>query len=88
LKKRVLRTVINEIIVDVNHASGHVELKIHWAGGVHTSLRVRKNQTGRDGNATDANVVELVRELATGWNDGYIASMLNRSGLSTGKGNR
>ena len=38
-------------------------------------------------NATDANVVDLVKELAKGWNDSYIASMLNRSGLLTGKGN-
>jgi DNA invertase Pin-like site-specific DNA recombinase len=87
LKKRVLRTVINEIVVDVNHDSCHIEMKIHWAGGVHTPLRVRKNQVGVNGNATDANVIELVRELAKGWNDGYIASMLNRSGLVTGKGN-
>ena len=87
LKKRVLRTVINEIVVDVNHDSGHVEMKIHWAGGVHTPLRVHKNQVGKNGNATDANVIELVTELAKGWSDGYIASMLNRSGLLTGKGN-
>ncbi len=87
LKKRVLRTVINEIIVEVNRDSGHVEMKIHWAGGVHTPLRVRKNQPGKNGNATDSDVVELVRELAKGWSDGYVASMLNRSGLLTGKSN-
>jgi DNA invertase Pin-like site-specific DNA recombinase len=87
LKKRLLRTVINEVIVDANCESGHIEMKIHWAGGVHTPLRVRKNQSGKNGNATNSNVVELVRELATGWSDGYIASMLNRSGLLTGKGN-
>jgi DNA invertase Pin-like site-specific DNA recombinase len=87
LKKRVIRTVINEIIVDVNHDSGQIEMKIHWAGGVHTPLRVRKNQVGRNGNAADSNVVELVAELAKGWNDGYIASMLNRCGFLTGKGN-
>lgn len=87
LKKRVIRTVINEIVVGVNHDSGHIEMKIHWAGGVHTPLRVRKNKPGKNGNATASNIVELVRELATGWSDGYIASMLNRSGLLTGKGN-
>jgi DNA invertase Pin-like site-specific DNA recombinase len=87
LKKRVIRTVINEVVVDVNHDSGHIEMKIHWAGGVHTPLRVRKNQVGKNGNATDANVVGLVTELAKGWNDANIASMLNRSGLLTGKGN-
>ena len=87
LKKRVLRTVIHEVVVDVNHDSRHIEMNIHWAGGVHTPLRVRKNQPGKNGNATDANVVGLVTELAKGWNDANIASMLNRSGLLTGKGN-
>jgi hypothetical protein len=87
LKKRVLRTVINEVVVDVDHDSGHIEMKIHWAGGVHTPLRVRKNQPGQNGNATGADAVEMVRELATGWSDGNIAGMLNRAGLLTGKGN-
>lgn len=87
LKKQVLRTVINEVVVDVDHDGGHIEMKIHWAGGVHTSLRVRKNRAGRNGSATDDNIVALVRELATGWSDGYIAAMLNRAGLFTGKGN-
>lgn len=72
LKKRVLRTVINEVVVDVKHDSGHVEMKIHWAGGVHTPLRVRKNKIGTNGNATDSDIVDMVRELAKDWNDGYM----------------
>ncbi|RYD74567.1 MAG: hypothetical protein EOP84_19690 [Verrucomicrobiaceae bacterium] len=69
--------MINEVLVDVNHDSGHMEMRIHWAGGVHTPLRVRKNQTGKNSNATDPDVVELVRELAKGWNDGYTISSEN-----------
>jgi DNA invertase Pin-like site-specific DNA recombinase len=76
LKKRLLRTVIHEIIADVNHASGHVELRIHWAGGVHTMVQVRKNQAGRNGQATGQEVVDLVRELATAWPDARIAGIL------------
>jgi hypothetical protein len=57
LKKRILRTVIHEIIVDVNHVSGQIEMRIHWAGGVHTTLRVRKYHSGRNGKATDKDVV-------------------------------
>jgi hypothetical protein len=81
LKKRILRTVISEIIVDVNHASGQIEMGIHWAGGVHTKLAVRKNQAGRTANATDKDVVELVGELAKAWPDSYIAGVLNRSAI-------
>ena len=87
LKKRVIRTLINEIVVDVSHESGQIEMKIHWAGGVHTPLLVRKNRAGQNGNATGANIIELVTQLAKGWTDGHIAGMLNRSGLLTGKGN-
>ena len=87
LKKRILRTLINEIVVNVSHESGHIEMNIHWAGGVHTPLLVRKNRPGQNGSATGANVIELVTELAKGWSDDHIAGMLNRSGLLTGKGN-
>jgi DNA invertase Pin-like site-specific DNA recombinase len=87
LKKRILRTVINEIVADVNHATGFVDLQIHWAGGVHTTLHVRKNKTGHNKHAADQDTVELVAELAKGWSDRYIASILNRIGCRTGPGN-
>lgn len=87
LKKRILRTLIHEIIVDVNHATGQVEMRIHWAGGVHTELKVRKNKSGRNGQATDLEVVELVKELATAQSDSLIAATLNRMGCQTGPGN-
>lgn len=86
IKKRILRTVIHEIVVDVNRSVGQVEMRIHWAGG-HTMVCVRKNRSGRNGNATNPDVVELVREWAKAWSDGYIAAMLNRLGHQTGPGN-
>ena len=86
LKKRIIRTLIHEIIVDVNHSSATVEMQIHWAGGVHTALKVRKNKPGRNANATDRDVVELVRELALVQPDSYIASTLNRLGYHSGNG--
>jgi hypothetical protein len=88
LKKRLLRTVIHQIVVDLNHASGHIELRIHWAGGVHTMVQVRKNHAGRNGQATGQEVLELVRELAKAWLDAHIAGILNRAGYHTGPGNR
>jgi hypothetical protein len=47
LKKRIIRTLINEIVVDVKHPRATIEMQIHWAGGVHTPLIVRKNKVGR-----------------------------------------
>jgi hypothetical protein len=87
LKKRILRTVINEIIVAIDHVAQHLELRVHWAGGVHTTLRIPKNKTGRTHQATDREVIELVRELAKVRPDSYIATTLNRLGYLTGPGN-
>jgi hypothetical protein len=86
LKKRIIRTLINEIVVDVNHLRATIEMQIHWAGGVHTPLIVRKNKVGRNANAVDRDVVELVRELALVQPDSYIASTLNRLGYHSGTG--
>ena len=87
LKKRILRTVINEIVVDVNHEAGYLDLQVHWAGGVHTELHVRKNKSGHNEHAAEDSIVEMVGELAKGWPDSYIAGILNRIGCQTGLGN-
>jgi excisionase family DNA binding protein len=60
---------------------------MHWQGGDHTRLSVRKNKTGQNRWATDADVVELVQSLARQMPDDLIAAILNRSGKSTGRGN-
>jgi hypothetical protein len=87
LKKRILRTVLNEIVVDVADDPPQTLLRLHWAGGVHTQLQVRKNATGKHSRCTDRQVVELVRELAKVCADPAIASILNRHGYTTGAGN-
>jgi excisionase family DNA binding protein len=87
LKKRIIRTAIREIVVGIDDATSKVELVIHWAGGVHTRLCVKKNKYGRNKNAADEETVEIVRELAEGWSDRYIAQIMNRIGSRTGPGN-
>ncbi|MDC0325141.1 recombinase family protein [bacterium] len=87
LKKRIIRIAIREIVVQVNNVSAKVELLVHWSGGVHTRLEVRKNRVGQNKNAADEQTIEIVRELACCWSDRYIAQMLNRIGSRTGAGN-
>ncbi|NLG69040.1 MAG: helix-turn-helix domain-containing protein [Firmicutes bacterium] len=86
LKKRLLRTLIVEIVVDVDEEQGRVHAMIHWAGGCHTRLEVRRNRTGSHRHCTDQQVVDLVRELAKVAPDAHIAAILNRLGLRTGAG--
>jgi DNA invertase Pin-like site-specific DNA recombinase len=86
LKKRIVRTLIKEIVVDIANDPPQVQACIHWEGGVHTELRVRKNKTGRHKRCTDMEVVDVVRELAKVCRDRDIAAILNRLGYRTGTG--
>jgi excisionase family DNA binding protein len=85
IRKRIIRTLIEEIVVRV--ADDVLDLVIRWAGGDHTSLRVRKNRAGQHRWTTDASVVDLVTALARQLPDKAIAAILNRAGKTTGRGN-
>jgi len=88
LKKRILRTLIYEIIVDVDADAGEIILTLHWKGGVHTKLRLPRRRRGQNSSQTTQEVVGAVRMLARICSDDLIAGVLNRNGLQTGRGNR
>ena len=50
-KRRILRAVLEEIIVTVD--PGRLQLKLHWKGGDHTTLEVVKNRAGQHRWKTD-----------------------------------
>ena len=87
LKKRILRTVLQEVIADTIDDPPSVRLKLHWAGGSHTELTVSKNRTGYHNHINSQEVTELIRELALVCEDTSIVSILNRLGYRTGNGN-
>ncbi len=84
-RKKIIRTVIQEIIVDA--AGGYLEMILHWQGGDHTRLSVKRNRTGQSRWTTDTEIVDLVRALARQMPDQAIAAVLNRSGKATSHGN-
>ena len=88
LKKRIIRTLIHEVVVDVDPSAGEVNLVIHWKGGVHTELRLPRRRRGQNSAHTSKEIVDAVRVLARICSDGVIAGALNRNGLLTGRGNR
>jgi hypothetical protein len=88
LKKRIVRTLIHEIIVDVDVEASEVVLVVHWKGGIHTELRLRRRRRGQNGAQTAESIIEAVRVLARVCHDDQIASLLNRNGHLTGRGNR
>jgi DNA invertase Pin-like site-specific DNA recombinase len=85
LKKRILRTVLTEIIIDNEADSASHRLRLHWAGGVHTELRVVRNKPGQHRYKADRPVIELVSELAKICPDKSTAAILNRLGYQTGQ---
>ena len=84
-RKRIIRTLINEIVVCISDQT--LDLVVHWHGGDHTALKVKKNRIGQHRWSAAADVVDLVRSLARQMPDKHIAAVLNRAGKSTGKGN-
>jgi hypothetical protein len=87
LKKRILRTVLHEIVVDTTDDPPSVNLTLHWVGGSHTGLTVSKNRTGYHNHINSKEVTELIRDLALVCEDGAIVSILNRLGYRTGNCN-
>jgi DNA invertase Pin-like site-specific DNA recombinase len=88
LKKRLVRTLIEEVVVDVDGEAGEIILVIHWKGGVHTELRLPRRRRGQNSSQASPEIVEAVRMLARICSDDLVASTLNRNGLLTGRGNR
>ena len=86
LKKRILRTVLEEIVVNNTDDPPHHVLRLHWKGGIHTELRVVRNGTGQHRRVADDKAVELITELTKICDDKTIAVVLNRLGYRTGQG--
>jgi len=87
LKKRIVRLLIEEIVVSTDDsATPHLVLIIHWTGGQHTRLVIPRNRTGQHRYRTDRAIVDVVRELAKAQPDQHIARILNRLGYRTGAG--
>jgi hypothetical protein len=86
LKKRILRTVLEEIVVNNTDEPPQHVLHLHWKGGVHTDLRVVRNGTGQHRRVADDKAVELIVELSKIGDDKTIAVVLNRLGYRTGQG--
>jgi hypothetical protein len=86
LKKRIVRTVLHEIIIDTTQEPPEHRLTLHWQGGVHTELRVPRNRVGQHRYVTAPEVLELICELSKVCQDQTIAATLNRLGYRTATG--
>lgn len=82
-KQRLVRTLIEEIVVDVDDEKREVVLVIHWRGGQHSEVRVRKPQPGEHTMRNPVEVDDVIRQMGARWSDEHIAATLNRMGSKT-----
>src|SRR3954447_7699721 len=88
LKKRIVRALIEEVIVDMDPEGGEIVAVLHWKGGVHTEVRMPRRRRGYSRAHTPKEIVDAVNVLTRICSDGMIAGTLTRNGLFTGMGNR
>ncbi len=83
-KKKIIRTVIEEIIVQLGDSTQMLHFVIHWKGGCHTEFQMEKPRSPV-GKATHVADVELIGKMADRYDDGEIARVLNKLNRRTGK---
>ena len=84
-RQQLVRALVNEITVDIDESAREIVLIIHWKGGQHSELRLRKPRTGEHGCCTSDDALAVIRSMAGRWSDQDIAATLNRMGLPTGQ---
>jgi excisionase family DNA binding protein len=84
LKKRIVRAVIKEIVVTVEATM--LRVLIHWHGGQHSALDLRKRRNGEHRWKTSDTTLDLITQLARLMSDKQIAAQLNRMGVKSAKG--
>jgi hypothetical protein len=85
LRKRILRTAIEEILVLNDAAAQRLDVTVPWKGGVHTRLHVAKRATPV-GSKTNLSLIDTVRSLAESLDDAEIARILNMKRTTTPRG--
>lgn len=82
LKKKIIRAVINEVIVNHEEDSDTLKFIIHWKGGCHTEFEMPRPPSGI-GQKTQEGDLEIIRKMATRYGDADIARVLNKLGRRT-----
>ncbi len=89
IKKRIVRTVIFEVVVYIEQTSPDqkiIKLKVHWQGGDHTEIELAKNRRGETNNIMSPETKKIISALARIMPDKHIVGCLNRLKIRTASG--
>jgi DNA invertase Pin-like site-specific DNA recombinase len=87
-RKQLLRTLLEEVVLNLKRDEGHAHLTLRWRGGVVTTLDVPVPRFRPQGPRTDEDTISLLRRLAALYPDEVIAGILNRQKRKTATGER
>lgn len=85
-RKDLLRSLLDEVRIDVQADPGKAHLVLRWKTGAVTELDVVWNVARKATIRTDEETIELMRRLAVHHPDAIIAGVLNRQGKKTATG--
>jgi hypothetical protein len=86
-KKKIVRTMVEEVLVEEGESPQTLRFIVHWKGGVHTQFEMPRALVPR-GRKTAAGDVEVIAKMAPRYGDDDIARVLNRLGRRTGMDQR
>ena len=85
-RKRIVRCLIDQVVVSIPEEGSTLEVEVYWNGGEVTTLAVKRGRTGGHRWAAEPELIELIRGLAQEFSDVQIARILHRRRLRTPKG--
>lgn len=88
LKQRLAGLLLEEVLCDVEESGKEALLVLHWQGGRHSEVRVRKPARGHHRYHADPQVQALLQEHSETLSSRQLADLLNQRGLKTGHGHR
>jgi DNA invertase Pin-like site-specific DNA recombinase len=87
-RKELLRTLLEEVIVNVDRDAAQAHLTMRWRGGAISQLDVALPRSHLPKIRTSEDTIALVRRLAAHYPDAQIAGILNRQGRRSARGQR
>jgi len=88
LKKKMIRILIKEIIVNLDDNAQALTFMIHWHGSCHTTFSMAKPMSGAVKYKTPKEDIDLIRNMAVRYGDKEIARVLSKLGRITARGKR
>ena len=85
-RKRLLRTLINDVTLISAPRSMQLRIGIRWRSGACEELMVRRPHSAPQARRTPQGAVELARRLGTSRTNAELAAELNCAGLKSGTG--